>query len=216
VYDIKRIKNKLGTEAAENILVCHAMSGCDTTFRLHGVGKPADVSLSLKDGIFKDAFKTFMTPGSNHQEIAEAGEKSLLRIYTGKSNDKTLKDLRVRSFTMRVASAIAFIQAEGLPPTLAVAKYHFYRCYLQIMKWQDTADSLKPKEWGWHLSSSRNMYLPIMTDASPASENLLKMVRCQCTSGRESLRCGCRRNGLPSSFTCGECKGALYANAAAN
>ena len=48
LYDIKRIKNKLGTEAAENLLVCHAIliyillsSGCDTTSRLHGVGKPA-------------------------------------------------------------------------------------------------------------------------------------------------------------------------------
>jgi len=70
-----------------------------------------------------------MTPGSNHQEIAEAGEKALLRIYIGKSNEKTLKDVRVRAFTMRVASAIAFVQAERLPPTLAPAKYHFYMCY---------------------------------------------------------------------------------------
>ena len=94
VYDIKRIKNKLGTEAAENLLVCHAMSGCDTTSRLHGKVKPTVVSLSLKDGIFKDACKTFMIPGSNHQEIGEAREKALRRIYKGKSNEKTLKDLR--------------------------------------------------------------------------------------------------------------------------
>ena len=200
MYDIKRIKNKLGTEAAENLLVCQAMSGCDSTFRLHGVGKPAVVSLSLKDGIFKDACKIFMTPGSNHQKIVEAGEKALLRICKGKSNEKTLKDVRVRAFTMRVASANAFVQAERLPPTLAAAKYHFYRCYFQIMKWQDTSNSLKPEEWGWRLSSSRNMYLPIMTDASPAPESLLKMVWCQCTSGCESLRCSCRRNGLPCSF----------------
>ena len=66
-YDIKRIKSELGTEAAENLLICHAMSGCDTTSRLHGVGKPAVVSLSLKDVIFKNAGKIFMTPGSSHQ-----------------------------------------------------------------------------------------------------------------------------------------------------
>ena len=215
VYDIKGIKNKLGTEAAENLLVCHAMSGCDTTSRLRGVGKPAGVSSSLIDGIFKDACKTVMTPRSKHQEIAVAGEKALLRIYEGKSNEKTLNDVRVRQFTMRVASAIAFVQAERLPPTLAAAKYHFYRCYLQIMKWQDTSDWRKPEEWGWHLSSSRNMYLPIMTDASPAPENLLKMVRCQCSSGCEWFRCNYRRNGLPWSFACGEYKGALCANTAA-
>jgi len=145
--------------------------------------------------------------------MAKAGEKALLRIYKGKSNAKTLKDVWVWAFTMRVASAIAFVQAERLPPTLAATKYHFYRCYLQIMKWQDTSDSLKPEEWGLCLSSSRNMYLPIMTDASPAPESLLKMVRCQYASGCESLRCSCRRNGLPCSFACG---GTLYANTAAN
>ena len=54
-----------------------------------------------------------MTPGSNHQEIAEAGEKALLHIYKGKSNEKTLKDVRVRAFTMRVASVIAFVQGRA-------------------------------------------------------------------------------------------------------
>ena len=38
LYDIQRIKNKLETEAVENLLVCQAMSGCDTTSRLYGVG----------------------------------------------------------------------------------------------------------------------------------------------------------------------------------
>ena len=84
MYDIKRVKNKLETEAAENLIVYHAMSGSDITSRLHGVGKPAVVSLSLKGGIFKNACKIFMDPGSNHQEITEAREKDLIRIYKGK------------------------------------------------------------------------------------------------------------------------------------
>ena len=121
----KRIKNKLGTEAAENLLGCHAMSGCNKTSRLYGVGKPAVVSLSLKDGIFKNTCKIFMTPGSNHQEIIEAEEKALFHIYKGKSNEKTLNDVKVRAYTVKVASSNTFVQAEGLPPTLAAAKYHF-------------------------------------------------------------------------------------------
>jgi len=84
VHDINRIKDKLGTEEAENLLVCHAMSGCDATTRLHGVGKQAVVSLSLKDGIFKDACKIFITQRFNNQEITEAGEKILFWLYKGK------------------------------------------------------------------------------------------------------------------------------------
>ena len=110
---------------------------------------------------------------------------------------------------------LSFRQSGFRRPAAAATKYHFYRFNLQIMKWQDTSNSLKPEEWGWRLSSPRNMYLPIMTGTSPAPENLLKMARCQCTSGCESLRCSCCRNGVPYSFACEECKGALCANAAA-
>ena len=53
VYKIKRIKNKPGTEAAKNLLVCHAMSSCDTTSRLHGVGKPAVFPCHLEMGFAK-------------------------------------------------------------------------------------------------------------------------------------------------------------------
>jgi len=81
VYDINRIKNKLGIEAAENLLVCQEISGCDIASRLYGVEKPAVVSLSLRDGMFEHACKIFITLGSNHQEIVEAGEKDLLPIY---------------------------------------------------------------------------------------------------------------------------------------
>jgi len=59
----------------------------------------------------KQAFKIFIRSRSNHQEITEAGEKALLRIYKGKSNKKDLKDVQVRAYTMRVASANDFVKA---------------------------------------------------------------------------------------------------------
>ena len=71
--------------------------------------------------------------------------RTLLRIYKGQSNEKNLKD-------GPDASSNAFVQAKWLTPIWAAAKYDFYRCYLQIMKWQD------------------------VSNASPALENLLKMV----------------------------------------
>ena len=49
IYHLKRIKNELVTETAQNLLICYAMIGCDTTSTLHGVENPAMVSLSFKD-----------------------------------------------------------------------------------------------------------------------------------------------------------------------
>ena len=77
--------------------------------------------------------------------------------------------MQLRLFAMQVASSNASVQAERLPPTLAATKYHFQRCYLQIMKWQDRSNFLKPEESSWRLSSSQNMYLLIMIDASTST-----------------------------------------------
>ena len=129
------------------------MSSCDTTSRVYGLGNPAVVSLPLKDGIFKEAYKISMTPGSNHKEITQAREKALLPIEKGKNNGKTLNDVWVWAFTRQVGSADAFVQAERLPPILATVKYYFYRYYLQILNWQETPFSPRPEEWGWCLSS---------------------------------------------------------------
>ena len=63
----------------------------------------------------------FMAPGANRQEINEAGEKDLLRIYKGKSNEKTLNDVPVRTFTMGVASS-----GRACSTNFYAAKYNFY------------------------------------------------------------------------------------------
>ena len=168
------------------------------------------VSLSLDDGILR----IFVIPGSNHQEITEAGEKTLLRISKVQSNKNPEGCLgpgiyntgcKFKCFRSgRIASASFGCRQMSLLQVLfannEVARH---------------AQSLQPKEWGRCLSSSRNVYLSIITETWPVLENMLKTVRCQTTSGSEYLRWGCRRNGLPFSFSCVDWKGVLCANAAA-
>ncbi|GFY69747.1 uncharacterized protein TNIN_256561 [Trichonephila inaurata madagascariensis] len=73
-------------------------------------------------------------------------------------------------------------------------------------RWND----LEPQEWGWIL---RNEFLePIMTILSPAPDELLNTIFCNCKNGC-GLRCGCRKSGLQCSSACGRCNGQACFNA---
>ena len=41
----------------------------------------------------------------------------------------------------------------------------------------------------------------------PAPQELLKMIRCNCTTDCSSARCSCQKHGLPCTQACGQCRG---------
>ena len=57
--DIKAIRNKLGDECAKYLPVLHAISGCDTTSKLYGIGKP---TMMNKISHIIDEAKPFLSP----------------------------------------------------------------------------------------------------------------------------------------------------------
>ncbi len=79
-----------------------------------------------------------------------------------------------------------------------------------LMIWRDlSGNDLDPQQWGWKREG--NMLVPVMTDLTPAPENLLKFVRCKCKlSSRNPCgtnACSCRKNGLKCVSACGDCRG---------
>ena len=55
-------------------------------------------------------------------------------------------------------------------------------------------------------------FSPIMTDAEPDPQDLLKMIRCNCKESCNK-RCSCRKAGFKCSSSCGECLGVFCDNA---
>ena len=55
-----------------------------------------------------------------------------------------------------------------------------------------------------------------MTDNPPAPEKLLNIIHCNCDPSTDnacgSLRCTCRKHGVPCLSGCGRCKGELCTN----
>ena len=74
----------------ENLLLCHTMSGCDTTSGFFGIGK----CKLLKQGILDECDSNiFMEKDADIDSLVDVGEKILIKLY-GKSKCTSLDELR--------------------------------------------------------------------------------------------------------------------------
>lgn len=209
VWDIKKSLQEIPKDLTKHILFLHSFTGCDSTSRIHNLGKATAVKKMSKPEI-KIVAETFLKYNASHEEIANAGETAFLLFYNSK-NAKNLNELRVERFHEKVSSALVHVDSASLPPTVAAAKYHSFRTYFQIASWKNSHVSLLPTDWGW--KKQGDQLIPIMTDQQPAPDNLLKVIKCSCTTDCSGRNCSCRKHFLKCSLACTNCKGTACTNA---
>ena len=78
VWNIKKTKSALGLDVCSGILYMHALLGCDTTSRVHGIGKGVAVKKFQKNALFRDQAKVFNNTAASKDEVIAAGERSLV------------------------------------------------------------------------------------------------------------------------------------------
>ncbi len=131
-------------------------------------------------------------------------EKRHLYACTNGNSEYNLDVLRRKCFCEKVATKSVYVQPQSLPPTSAAGKYHSFRVYFQIMKWKQSKIVMQPEEWGWKIINGK--LLAVLTDLSPAPENILRMIRCNCSADCGTTRCTCRKHNLLCSSACGQCR----------
>ena len=212
IWNVKQVKTELGSFVCKHILFLHAMLGCDTTSRLFGIGKGTILKKFKANVELQKAAEVFDSTLSTSSQIESAGERVLVVMYGGKNNE-SLNSLRHRKYCEKLASSLASVDPKGLPPTSAAGKYHSYRVFFQICQWKNSECDMLPESWGWTLSDS-GLY-PTKTDLPPAPNDLLKVIRCNCSADCSSARCSCQKHGLKCSLACGQCRGTACTNASA-
>ncbi|KAK6178791.1 hypothetical protein SNE40_011298 [Patella caerulea] len=178
-WDITTARSLLGPSLCEHLLFLHAVSGCDTTSRLYGVGKQAVLTKARKDAFLIQQARVFMDLTSSKEEIVKAVERAVVHLYNGKPHESV--------------------------DVLRLQKFHSLCVYLQVQTWMSNTCALSPDQWGW--KSVQGKLVPVLTDLPPAPQELLDIVRCNCKSGCNTARCTCLKNGLECSMACGDCKG---------
>ena len=204
------MKAKLGSLICSHILFLHAMLGCDTTSRLYYIGKSTILKKFKAKTILHHSAQIFNNPNSTAKEIKFAGEKALVNIYNGKSNE-SLNTLHYRQYCEKLATNTTQVEPRTLPPTSAAAKFHNYRVFLQTCQWKSLDCDLSPDLWGWTKDDA--VLSPTMTDLPPAPEDLLKIILCNCLTNCQNARCSCIKHGIKCSVACGHCHGSACSNA---
>ena len=93
IWDIEYVKNKLGDELCDSLLVKHALLGCGVTTKVYTVGKVTELKKSNDNMECRRLEKVLLSSGQSKQDILVAAEK-LVFIVTGSNVEKTLDELR--------------------------------------------------------------------------------------------------------------------------
>ncbi|VDI23197.1 Hypothetical predicted protein [Mytilus galloprovincialis] len=211
VWDIKKTKELLGNEIVDLLPFIHAITGCDTTSRLYGIGKKEGLKRLRENAFFRELASVFLKQDATSDDVIQSGQSALVILYGGETGE-SLDQLRYRKFNHKVlTNSLSCVHVQSLPPTSEAASQHCKRAYYQIQEWtNDSVHMLSPSDWGWVLQGTS--LCPIRTILPPAPDNLLHVIRCKCKSGCDTRRCTCRKNGLDCSSACSECKGLNCSN----
>ena len=88
VYDINRLKEILGHDMCSQLIFIHAVTGCDTTSRIFGVGKKTAVQKLVKgDPILRSCANAFTIPNQTTEMIDDLGCQVMAVLFGGKCTD---------------------------------------------------------------------------------------------------------------------------------
>ena len=77
IWHMKKVKEQLGKEVCRNLLFLHAITRCDTTSRLYGVGKATVLTKFENVLSFKEQANVFSCHSALSDVVTE-GEKALI------------------------------------------------------------------------------------------------------------------------------------------
>ena len=198
IYDIEKIRSVLGRRHVNTILLCHALTGSDTTSRIHGVGK--DRLFKMIASIDESVIDAFYSENSTPATIKHVGEHLMLQLISSKS--RSLDEARLSVLEQKSQSSSADIKCEQLPPTSGAAEQHSYRVYHQLQAWDE--NDLDPISWGWTMNNGA--HVPVTTLMSTAPKKLIQNISCNCLKSGCGNACSCRKAGINCGSTCLKCQ----------
>jgi len=88
VYNINLLKETLGDDVCNELLLIHAYSGCDFTSRIFGIGKQlAFRKLVKSDPVIKSGASAFILQNKSQEDISALGENLMADLFGGKSSN---------------------------------------------------------------------------------------------------------------------------------
>ncbi|CAG2250736.1 unnamed protein product [Mytilus edulis] len=157
--DLKKTKKLLGEEFCKVLPFVHAISGCDTTSRLFGIGKGQAVKKAQTDVYFMECAHTF-TDTMSKEEVLRIGEEVIVCLYNGVEHEG-LDLLRFRKFTSE-------------------SNDQFQIC---------RDDNLNVKDWGWLIDGNMYLPVRSSLPPAPEELLKTIYCRCKCNCDTKRCNC---------------------------
>ena len=172
----------------------HAILGCGTTSRLYGLGKGLSLKRFTSSALFRDKAEQFCKKDATVDDVIDAGEAALVCLYSGNEGEN-LDGLRYAKYLL--TRCISLLRLCPRPLQQRDTTTCEYTCSYR----SDCMGvcNMKETDWGW-MTKDDNL-VPVMTDLPPAPDELLRVIRFNCTTDWSTARCSCR---IPQSgvFLC--------------
>ena len=172
VWHMKRAKDQLGREVCTNLLFLHAITGCDTTSRLYGVGKATALKKFENVPYFREQarslaviwlFLTFSLQVKRHLSHFSVVSQELVLTLSGSV------------VLWKTCHEDISHRATESSPNCSSGPISQPARYLQVKQWQGEGTEMSMEDWGWKFTD--NQVFPVATDLPPAPDSLLQLIQ---------------------------------------
>ena len=194
LHDVART---LGDRMCKALPAFHAISGCDSTSGLSGIGKKKAWDVLMSSEVHQESLGLVGTCGSLCEVTMAKCETYICNLYPCQRRATTADELRYLLFCQKKQ------KNERLPPTSDSLRHHLERANYQAMVWRRSLEATQelpsPEGNGWERPG--NELKPVLMTKDPAPSSLLELTTCNCRSGCQR-NCSCSNNGLSCSESC--------------
>ncbi len=189
VIDINTSALQLGEEF-KDLLVVHALTGCDTTSYPFGKGKISVLRGTVSTSALEILFKS-------PKELLHKVDQHFFCLLYGSATNQTLCQLRYKVFSNDSP------KIKSLPTTVKVAHQYFLRAHLQLILWR----SARTTSNGYYkigMETCKLIPQSIVGVAQMIPPELLNIVACGCIADKACSRnaCSCKVAGLSCMSYC--------------
>lgn len=206
---VHRIAEKLGKDNAPGYRGFHAFTGCDHVSFMKSKGKKTWLKL-LSD--FPDVMKAFLYISCVEESkdipdwVFDLLEQFTIPAFVPAKRLQEMVGFSIDEVRQRLFDSE--FQPQNLPPTRASLRQHILRAaYLAGQVWGRAAFGPgfpvpSPEGWGW-VRNAQGKWEPLWSDLPWVWEACRELSSCNCKTGCKTMRCACRRGGLPCIGGCG-------------
>ena len=180
------------------LLGFHAITGCDSTSALCGIGKKKGWKVLLQSEKHQDSLGLLGSQANLDSNIVPQLEDFICDLYPKtKKVPRTSDELRYFLFCQKNQ------KNELLPPTSDSLLQHLKRVNYQTFVWKQALTAIlhlpEPETNGWVRDGTA--LKPVYMTKDPAPRSILELTTCSCKSGSKG-NCSCKSTGLSCSESC--------------